>query len=49
MCEREKEEGIVIEDNDILTAKEEEDIKEYFENVVGMKKGRLVVHDPQKD
>ena len=46
MCEREKEEGIVIENNDILTAKEEEDIKEYFENVVGMKKGKLVVHKP---
>ena len=49
MCEREKEEGIVIENNDILTAKEEEDIKEYFENIVGMKKGKLVVRKPGEE
>ena len=49
MCEEEKEKGITIENNDVLTTKEEEDIKEYFENVVGMTEGKLVVRNPQKD
>lgn len=48
MC-KEKDEGLIIENNDILSPKEEEDLKEYFENVVGMKKGKLVVQPLDKD
>ncbi|MGM0439318.1 MAG: hypothetical protein ACQEP3_02705 [Patescibacteria group bacterium] len=42
MCE-EKDKGLIIENNDALSPREEEKIRDYFENVVGMHKGKLIV------
>ena len=47
MCE-EKDKGLIIENNDALSPGEEEEIREYFENVVGMHKGKLIV-EPLED